>query len=428
MAISFDEISLKKDDIDFVIYHDNCIDGFGSALSAQCYMNKKYPDKKVTYVPAKYGDKPQFENIKGKNILICDFSYKLNDLLRIIEIAKNVLILDHHKTAEIDLKGIPEKYKVFRMDHSGAYLTWCYFHGSDNIPLVIRYIEDNDIWTKKMYKTNEFTSYIMTIPRTFEEYEKLLDDDYVLNYVLKQGEGMIKQNLSIISTSIKYAAPKFSKIGDKYYFVAYLNSSVLRSELGNTVFSETPYINFSAIYSMNDYNNSTSFSLRSIDTATDVSEIAKLFGGGGHRNASGCSIKSIVNTLPSKIIDIHKSYFILENIYFKKFGQLNLCYLNSYHYKHDLAKFLLQERSNGVQECVNIKKVRDHEDLNFTCNMAILWNYDGKKTWFTVKSIIDIKKIAEHVLNYEYTDEIHKFSVNEFNIDIHDLLCKINLV
>jgi hypothetical protein len=80
-----------------VIYHGGCVDGFTSAFSAWYYLNKKYPLRDVIYYAAKHGEIPP--DVSGKNVIICDYSYKYDVLMSMLSKAKNLLILDHHKTA-----------------------------------------------------------------------------------------------------------------------------------------------------------------------------------------------------------------------------------------------------------------------------------------------------------------------------------------
>jgi hypothetical protein len=459
-GLIFDHLDLQPDEVDYVIYHNPCSDGFTSALCVNDYFKKKIPGKQITYYPTTYGKSPPYEELHGKNVLICDFSYKKPELLKILEVAKKLAILDHHKTAQNELKDIDDKYKLFRMDHSGAYLTWRYFNRIGPVPKMIIYVEDNDIWLKKQYKTHEFTAFMFTLPFTFEEYGKLMDDKYVESEVFTQGTGMVRQNNTIIANAIKYAAPKFIQIKDKYYFVSYLNSSVLKSELGHHAFEEYPNIDFSATYSINDYTNTTSFSLRSLESAVDVSEIAQIFGGGGHAQASGLTCSTVTNTLPVKHIDTIKSYTVLTNIYFKPFTYFNgeliettrIVLLNTQHFKKHLGKYLLQQRyvykkkgadgvifSKSIQECTSIefnrtKKAKKHNagglinndnDPNFNiensicCDMSIVWNYDGEndKIWYTINfNKHNPTKIP--LLNKYICDKI-KADVNLGDIDIN---------
>lgn len=189
--IDFSKVILNKNDVDMVIYHGNCTDGFASAFSAWYYLSKKYPEREVIYYPAKIGEAPP--DVSGKNVIICDYSYKYDVLMSMLSKAKNLLILDHHKTSQADLLHFPEQNKIFRMDHSGAYLTWAYFFNEVHVPKLILYVEDNDIWTKRLEKTREFTSYMFTLPMVFEEYEKLLSDDEFYKALII-GEGMQKQD------------------------------------------------------------------------------------------------------------------------------------------------------------------------------------------------------------------------------------------
>ena len=66
------------------------------------------------------------------------------------------------------------------------------------------------------------------------------------------------------------------------------------------------------MYSIQKYDR-TSFSLRSTQQHEDVSAVAKCFGGGGHRNASGVSLNYVASTLPCNTYDNGELYNILEN-------------------------------------------------------------------------------------------------------------------
>lgn len=398
--IDFSKVCMNPSEVEYVIYHHNCPDGFGSALCCHKYFKDLNMPQPI-YYSGKYGDIPSIDDIMHKNVLICDFSYKKDIIQKLLSVVKKLLILDHHKTAQEDLKDVPDSNKVFIMNHSASYITWMYFFRDTPIPRGILYIEDNDIWKKELQYTNEFTAFLTLLPFTFDAYDKILDDNYILQEVIPQGSILIKKNNIVINNTIKYASPKFIQINDKYYFVAHLNSTSLKSELGNKVFTEYPNINFSAIYSHNDYNNSTTFSLRSIDTATDVSDIAKIYNGGGHRNASGMACNYITNTIPAIIIDNHITYFLLNNIYIISHVidgiVYDTVYLNSSHYKDQLSKYLLQTRytikDQDIQECTSIMMKRNKK--NGEVKISIIWNYDGINdcTWYTIYTKDRILKI-----------------------------------
>src|SRR3546814_8620453 len=75
--------------------HSPCQYGWGARLA--CYL--RWPD--AQYVPANYGNPAP--DVAGLNVLIVDFSYKLDVLREMGRIASSIIILDHHKTAAEDL-------------------------------------------------------------------------------------------------------------------------------------------------------------------------------------------------------------------------------------------------------------------------------------------------------------------------------------
>lgn len=443
MELNFDHLILKPEEVDYIIYHGNCTDGFGCVISAELYRKEVNPEKQIIYYGASYAKPPP--DITGKNVLICDFSYKKEEMLNIIKSANKVAVLDHHKTAETELSSIMDKYKVFNMNYSGAYITWKYFHPTKKVPKLIEYIQDNDLWRKQLPNTLEFTAYMFSLPMTIEEYSKLLDDNYIETQVLTQGSGMLRQNISNIENALKHVNLKFTEINNKIYMIGYVNSSVLKSEIGNKIFEKYPYCNFSAVYSIDDLTNSTIFSLRSTYDRTDVSEISKIFGGGGHRNASGMKCNYITNTLPGNVLDNFKSYYLLRNIYTSIITideyMPRAVILNSAHHKHALGRYLLQTRcyditNEQIQECTFILRNLNNNDQNYNSDISIIWNFQGNnKIWCTVIASNDVyndKKKYNRINQYfsKYDDFIQNDNKINFSCKTNcliDSLIKIKI-
>lgn len=379
---SFSSKCLIPEDINFVIYHGKCTDGFTSAMCCWYWRKQKglsVNEDEITFYPAHHGSSPP--DVSGKNVLLCDFTYKKDPLNIMLLQANKLLILDHHKTAQSELDEVPVENKVFDMNHCGAYITWRYFFGYDiPVPRMITYVEDNDCWFKKQPKTLEFTSFIFSRPFEFEEYVKFLDDSYIDDVAFKTGEGMVIQNEDYKKWLSEKIIPHFVKIKGLYYFVGHLHQDILRSELGNYSFTVLPYLNFSVIYGNNHFNGSTTYSLRSENNRTDVSKIANLFGGGGHRNASGCALNVITSTLPCRIIDSYSSYYILENVYSVTVGELKFAVLNTASFSKHLAKYLMQERTENVQEASFILIENENNDIteNVTYDASIVFNIVGR--------------------------------------------------
>lgn len=263
-----------------VLYHAGCPDGFGSAWA----FYQKYGDK-AEYRPVRYGD--DYPTVTGRTVFIVDFSYPRTILEKMEESASSLVVIDHHKTAEEALSGLD--YCHFDMTHSGAYLAWKYLFGEDNVPLLIRYIEDRDLWKWELEGSEEILSFVDSYKKTFDNWDELhrrLNKEYDEAWceVYESGRAILRYKNSIIKPILKRAYRL--RMGGKD--VLTVNSSVFQSELGSLLSESEPC---AAVYYWN--GREFIFSLRSNESGVDVSEIAKKYGGGGHRNAAGFIISSL---------------------------------------------------------------------------------------------------------------------------------------
>lgn len=408
----FSNLILKKEDIDVVVYHANCDDGFGAAYCAYRYFKETNPDKDVKYIPLSHNSEIPFNEFKNKNVCLFDFSFKAPDTMHAMKISKNFTVIDHHKTAVTELKDIPDENKVFRMDYSGAYLAWKFFFPDADVPKLIQYIQDNDLWTKKLPMTLEYTAYMNSVQNTFEEYERMVNDDELMRCIEINGSIILKQNDMAIRNIVEHACPVFMTIGRKHYMVAHINSNMFRSDVGNQSLKKLKHCNFSAVYSINNYNDSTGFSLRSMDDRADVSVIAQSHGGGGHRNASGMTINNIISTVPGLVHDKFDVYNNLRNIYYSTFDNNVVINLNANTHKQSIGEYLLQTRyvtkdGTKIQECNNIYQIENNNMIPRLCDMSAIWHYDGIKdvTIFTI------------TFDDSVSDECKKFLIGKIKTD-----------
>src|SRR6478736_8978193 len=102
----------RQHKMDLCIYHSPCYDGFTAAW----VVRQAFPDAK--FIGANYGDEPP--DVRGKEVIVVDFSYPRDVLERMHEQAKSLLVLDHHKSAEKALEGL--YYAKFDMSRSGAMM------------------------------------------------------------------------------------------------------------------------------------------------------------------------------------------------------------------------------------------------------------------------------------------------------------------
>lgn len=282
---------------------------------------------------------------------MCDISFHLSHIQNIISTAKAFLIIDHHITAKDALVNIPDMYKIFDMNHSGCVLTWTFMFPTEPIPELFQYIEDRDIWTKKKPDGDLFVAWFYNESLDFSVYETYLDSVKLHNMIQTKGASLYALVKYQIDEVVNKSNIKFVEVEKNYYFVATTNCTIQaqKSDVGNLLLLKYPNVDFATtchLYSDED-GVTTGFSLRSDDTHSSVAAIAKKFGGGGHRNASGANIRYASSCL-GKEIPVGNLYNQLENIYF---GSLELngniyvvVYFNCCILKKIIGKYLLQNR------------------------------------------------------------------------------------
>lgn len=256
--------------VDIVIYHANCTDGFGAAYAAWKLLGDR-----ADYHAAKHGETPP--DVKGKNVVVLDFSYDNATTKKLMKSAKNFLIIDHHKSAMVELHDVT--CTRFDMNHSGAMLAWKFFHPGKEAPRMIKFIEDRDLWKWEIPYSKEFSAAFDMVPYDFEEFDKYLDDSAVDN-AQERGAYILAYSKTVISKIAKQAVPR--KLGGKDILV--VNSPHWMSEIGAAL---SPKCDFAVIWFYDHETRQVKVSLRAHHEDSDVSEIAKKYGGGGHRKAAG---------------------------------------------------------------------------------------------------------------------------------------------
>ena len=256
-----------------VIYHKNCADGFAAAFAAWL----EFGDVDTEYLPAHYGDPAP--DVGGKEVYIVDFSYKRAELIQMNEAAESLIVLDHHKTAQAELEGL--RFCEFNMEKSGAVLAWEYFHPGLEIPALFEYIQDRDLWQWRLPQSKEFSAGLRMMPMVFEDWSELIYA-YKMLEVKKTGAVVLEYEQKLVEDVVSNPVGE-AVIGG--YRVPCVNTTTLISEIGNRLAVGNP---FAAMYFETDEKRI--YSLRSEENGVDVSEIAKMYGGGGHPRAAGFTV------------------------------------------------------------------------------------------------------------------------------------------
>jgi uncharacterized protein len=253
------------------IYHGNCADGFTSA-----WVVRQALGEDVDFHAGVYQNAPP--DVEGRDVVMVDFSYKRATLEQIRDRAASVLILDHHKTAEADLKALPGVVSVFDMDRSGARITWDHYFPGKPPPALLLHVEDRDLWRFALRKTREIQASVFAYPYEFKVWDFLMSAD--LEQLAVEGEAIERKHFKDIRELVDVVTRPMNIAG---HVVPIANLPyTLTSDAGHLLAKGKP---FAGCYW--DTPAGRVFSLRSTDDGMDVAEIAKQYGGGGHRNASG---------------------------------------------------------------------------------------------------------------------------------------------
>lgn len=267
-----------------VFYHHPCPDGMGAALAA--YL-KFQADAEYIGIPAGGDELPPIpEGIE--RIYFLDVSRPPSVLNALCEDGYKVTVIDHHKTF---IENVDEMYMAggqpqfvwhFDLSHSGAFLAWEYFHRHAPIPPLIYYLEDRDLWKWEMADSKEINAAIGSYPLTLDTYSDLLFG-FDANQFYREGAAILRYKEQLIE-SIVSDAYKIEILEDD---VPIANApTMLASDVGHALLEKYPDAPYVGVY-RDASMDLTYWSLRSEDHRKDVSEVAKLFGGGGHRNAAG---------------------------------------------------------------------------------------------------------------------------------------------
>lgn len=266
-----------------ILYHANCMDGFGAAFAAWLHFRAD-----ADYLPVQYSDALP-DNVDGRTVYLLDFCYPETQLLELQSRSASLIVIDHHKSNEALLNALPlrtltDDDVLFDTKYSGAMLSWKYFH-REPPPLLISYIQDRDLWEWLLKKSREVSAALAIQDRTFEQFEAVLYAGRTgVEILAEQGDLLLRAERAYVDSRINQDI-QFENIGG--YVVPCINNTHLISETGNRLALIDP-----SLFSAQWYETPTKrvYSLRSVEGGMDVSEIAKQYGGGGHKHAAGFSI------------------------------------------------------------------------------------------------------------------------------------------
>jgi oligoribonuclease NrnB/cAMP/cGMP phosphodiesterase (DHH superfamily) len=266
-----------------LVYHHNDLDG----ICAAAIIVRKYGADNVKCISVQYNENTwNCEDVEHAEIVyVVDFTFPDMETL-FVEAGNKLVWCDHHKTAMEQHKGLWDSLvKGERsLDYAGCELTWIYCYPGYDIPMSVKLIADRDLWKFKYELTKKFcagANALLSDPLHEDWYSlfepvcyNVADNIFTVGSVLISSQEKRVEHL--------YEAGFLCEIHGHNALL--VNSTSDTSELGEYIY--THGIELAVIWSVRGDN--VIVSLRS--NTVDCAEIAKQYGGGGHKGAAGFSI------------------------------------------------------------------------------------------------------------------------------------------
>lgn len=293
---------LDPEDI-IAVVHGGCPDGIASAA---VIISALGPHTKI--ISGRYSKSlnESIECLQGKTIILSDFSYKEEEMVKIVNEAKQVIFLDHHKSSLIDLHRVlahPKVYCHADVNYSGASLTWDFFYPHQPIPLFIQYIEDGDLYKFNLPDAKEIiTGLHVAMGDNLDVITPLLSDT---EFSMKAAE-FRSIGMSINKNALRNANNLIRNGLVKAHFDGFefpvINATPDHVNLIGELVSAVEGVPFVLIYTI--LSDKVKISLRSGQHGEDVTHVIKKLNiiGGGHKHAGAgfMSLKDFMDTVLSK--------------------------------------------------------------------------------------------------------------------------------
>ena len=273
-----------------IFYHNSDLDGKCSAA----IVCRKYPKATIVGYNYYYEHNRAFSGIQqNEELIFVDITPSVESLRVLLQTTPNITILDHHKTS---ISSLAEANLVFpgKLDDTGlgaCKLVWEYYYPEHPLPKSVLWIAEHDVW--KNTPTNKFFHFGLGLQNTYPTnptWDKLFDDHHpIIEQVLEAGKIIQTYLVHWYKTLVKvYGIPgKIRHLGT--YSAMVLNQGAVNSFVFDSVI--TQYDVFVRVVKGKDDGWRCSITTEKDDI--DVSEIAKKFGGGGHKKAAGFRVDKL---------------------------------------------------------------------------------------------------------------------------------------
>jgi oligoribonuclease NrnB/cAMP/cGMP phosphodiesterase (DHH superfamily) len=284
------------------IYHNRDLDGFTSGA----IVKRKYPE--VRLVGYDYGlpFPLRDEELIGEDVIMIDVSLPMPQMFSLALTCRHLTWIDHHISAINDYKNFPTENQggenitaVLENGISACEGGWKYLFPDEEMPIAVKLLGEYDTWRNGDNRRweDEILPFQFGMrqacnsPESFPEYLFIFTDKDIIESpvygIIENGKTILKYQAQVNELMCKKAAFEMKFEGLR---AICLNGGGFNSDVFKSVYDES---NHDIMMPFQFDGKQWTISLYTTKKEIDCSAIARLRGGGGHRQAAGFQVKDI---------------------------------------------------------------------------------------------------------------------------------------
>ena len=273
-----------------LVYYHNDMDGKCSAA----IVNRALKDKtELIFKPLTYDDNVELPKDVWAywRVYILDFTLpkrQMDELCTLFP-RTDVIWIEHHITALTEFEARYGHFEGIRKNGTAASeLTWRFMYGKDSVlPVAVKYIADRDLWKIDDDNTMYFYEWLTTVnvDPTSSTWDYVWNGP--LSKYIERGVLLRSARINQMKRDIKSIGYETEIEGHKCLKANYSSFESI-SDAGRFICDDLKYP-VAWIWYVKKNNSGQMVKVHGLrgNGEVDVSEIAVMMGGGGHRNASG---------------------------------------------------------------------------------------------------------------------------------------------
>lgn len=263
-----------------VLYHAECNDGIMSAAVVSHFEK----DPTIVYRPVHYNQ--PLPDLTGHDVFMVDFCHNdLGEMLKLAESVNSLVVIDHHDDKADIMESLrklfyPHVKIVFDVEECGCSATWSYYSDLP-LPKSVACVKGFDLHVNKTIQDEYFNLGVLTQGQSIGFWESLLVDEARVNELIIAGRSI---HLFMTNTIVPAARLKIRQVRFEGYVIPVVNAT---RYLQPIILEELARVSGVAM-AYEDMTEKRKWSIRSSELAEGAAQrLAKIMGGGGHKNAGG---------------------------------------------------------------------------------------------------------------------------------------------